>query len=55
MIITKMLETVLSYTNTRYVGVTFLKAFQGRGFGGDGRHYMGNLFKTNISQTYKFF
>ena len=46
MIFTKMLETVLLYTNTRYVDVT-LKAFQGKGFGGDGRQYMGNLFKAN--------
>ena len=54
MIFTKMLETVLLYTNTRYVDVT-LKAFQGKGFGGDGRQYMGNLFKANKVKLISFF
>ena len=54
MIFTKMLETVLLYTNTRYVDVT-LKAFQGEGFGGDGRQYMGNLFKANKVKLISFF
>ena len=44
MIFTKMLETLLFYT--RYVGVKG-KSFQGRGIGGEGGQYMGNLFKAN--------